>query len=88
MTTFRVTLRDRSSGEPAAIYELHGQVQFVAGVAYDSTELREIETQKAKLAPGDDSLVALSEAAEDLAKRIADKATSETTLAKEATAAG
>ena len=51
----------------------------------DATELKNIESQKAKVAAGDDSdLVALSEAAEHLADRIKAKSKVETALAKEA----
>lgn len=34
MTTQRITLRDRGTGDVVPVYEQHGTVQFVAGVAY------------------------------------------------------
>ena len=57
-------------------------------IAADALDLKAIEDRKSNLAPGDRRLVTLSEAAEDLAERIAAKATSETALAKEAAGAG
>lgn len=53
-------------------------------IAADALDLKAIEERKAKLAPGDRRLVKLSEAAEDLAKQVAAKASAETALAKEA----
>lgn len=40
MTTYRVTLYDPLTDEIATVYEQHGAVQFVAGVAYvdDATD--------------------------------------------------
>ena len=57
-------------------------------IAADAVKLKELEERKAELEPGDDRLVTLSEAAEDLAERIVAKTTAETLLAKDAAGAG
>jgi hypothetical protein len=57
-------------------------------IAADAAELGALEKRKAKLAPEDPRIVPLSEAAEELAERIAAKTTSETALAKDAASAG
>ena len=53
-------------------------------IAADAQDLQQLEEHKAKLPAGDQRLVTLSEAAEELAERIAAKAGAETALAKDA----
>ena len=57
-------------------------------IAADAARLGALEMRKAKLEPEDPRLIPLSQAAEELAERIAAKATSETALAKDAAGAG
>jgi hypothetical protein len=57
-------------------------------IAADAADLKSLEERKAQLDPSDHRVLALSEAAEDLAERIAAKANAETALAKEAARAG
>jgi hypothetical protein len=57
-------------------------------IAADADVLKELEQRKAKLEPTDRRVLALSEAAEELAERIAAKTTAETALAKDAAGAG
>ncbi len=57
-------------------------------IAADAAALKELEERKAKLEPADRRVLAISEAAEDLAERIAAKASAETALAKDAAGAG
>ena len=65
--------------------ELHEDLLATSeDIEADAVELEELEDRKAKVAAGEPELVALSEAAEDLAERIQKKARAETALAKEA----
>ena len=65
--------------------ELHEDILATnEDIEADAAELKELEKRKAKVAAGDPELVALSEAAEDLADGIKAKARTETELAKEA----
>ena len=65
--------------------ELHEDILATSeDIEADAAELKELEKRKAKVAAGDPELVVLSEAAEDLAEQIQEKASAETALAKEA----
>ena len=80
-------IEDAERDSEGDLSELHEDILTTSeDIQADAVELKELEKRKAKVAAGDPDLVALSEAAEDLAERIEAKASAETALAREAAA--